>query len=194
MIISSIENDRFFIRPVTAADKDQFMRIQQENSEMGKAYEEEHFRESFWEKILYSEDDIYMVIYLKKDSQHIGNCSFQNVNTQTIEIGIDLDKTMQSQGLGTGVVMLLVEYLKSNTSGQRFQIKTKSNNIPCQIMIEKAGGTKIGKEATEFDRVMDSMIPTLEKYGMVEQVDEIRKLLDRNNGIYAYIYEFTLEP
>ena len=73
MIISSIESDRFFIRPVTAADKDQFMRIQQENSEMGKAYEEEHFRDSFWEKSLCCEEDIYMVIYLKNDSQHKWN-------------------------------------------------------------------------------------------------------------------------
>ena len=194
MIISTIENERLLIRPVTTVDEEQFMRIQQENSEMRNAFKDEHFRESFWEKSLNSEDDIYMMIYLKKDSQHIGNCSFQNVNTQTIEIGIDIDKTMQNQGLGTGVLMLLVEYLKTNASGQRFQIKTKSNNFPCQRMIEKAGGTKIGKEATEFDRVMDRMIPTLEQYGMVEQINETRKLLDRNNGIYAYIYEFTSEP
>ena len=194
MIISTIENERFLIRPVTMVDEEQFMRIQQENSEMRNAFKDEHFRKSFWEKSLNSEDDIYMMIYLKKDSQHIGNCSFQNVNTKTIEIGIDIDKTMQNQGLGTGVLMLLVEYLKSNASGQRFQIKTKSNNIPCQRMIEKAGGTKIGKEATEFDRVMNRMIPTLEQYGMVKQIDETKKLLERNNGIYAFIYEFTPEP
>ena len=51
------------IRPVTAADEDQFMRIHQENSEMENAYKDEHFRKSFWEKILHSEDDIYMMIY-----------------------------------------------------------------------------------------------------------------------------------
>ena len=61
-------------------------------------------------------------------------------------------------------------------------------------MIEKAGGRKIGVEATEFDRVMDSMTPTLEKYGMVEQINETRKLLDHNNGIYAFLYEFTSMP
>ena len=58
-------------------------------------------------------------------------------------------------------------------------------------MIEKAGGTRIGVEATEFDRIMDGMIPTLEKYGMTEQIDETKKVLDRNNGICAYIYEFV---
>ena len=73
MIISTIENERFLIRPVTTVDEEQFMRIQQENSEMGKAYEEEHFRDSFWEKSLCCEEDIYMVIYLKKDSQHKWN-------------------------------------------------------------------------------------------------------------------------
>ena len=172
MIISTIENERLLIRPVTTVDEEQFMRIQQENSEMRNAFRDEHFRESFWEKSLYSEDDIYMMIYLKKDSQHIGNCSFQNVNTQTIEIGIDIDRAKQNQGLGTDVLMLLVEYLRGNASGQKHKIKTKSNNIPCQRMIEKAGGRKIGVEATEFDRVMDSMTPTLEKYGMVEQIND----------------------
>ena len=63
MIISRIENERFLIRPVTAADEDQFMRIHQENSEMENAYKDEHFRKSFWEKSLHSEDDIYMMIY-----------------------------------------------------------------------------------------------------------------------------------
>ncbi len=191
MIISRIENERFLIRPVTAADEDQFMRIHQENSEMKNAYKDEHFRKSFWEKSLHSEDDIYMMIYYKEDSQHIGNCSFQNVNKKIIEIGIDIEKTKQSQGLGTGVLLLLVEYLKNNAPDQGHQIKTKSNNIPCQRMIEKAGGTRIGVEATEFDRIMDSMIPTLEKYGMTEQIDETKKVLDRNNGICAYIYEFV---
>jgi len=191
MIISRIENERFLIRPVTAADEDQFMRIHQENSEMKNAYKDEHFRKSFWERSLHSEDDIYMMIYYKEDSQHIGNCSFQNVNQKTIEIGIDIEKTKQSQGLGTGVLLLLVEYLKNNAPDQGHQIKTKSNNIPCQRMIEKAGGTRIGVEATEFDRIMDGMIPTLEKYGMTEQIDETKKVLDRNNGICAYIYEFV---
>ena len=191
MIISRIENERFLIRPVTAADEDQFMRIHQENSEMKNAYKDEHFRKRFWEKSLYSEDDIYMMIYHKQGSQHIGNCSFQNVNKKIIEIGIDIEKTKQGQGLGTGVLLLLVEYLKNNAPDQGHQIKTKSNNIPCQRMIEKAGGTRIGVEATEFDRIMDGMIPTLEKYGMMEQIDETKKVLDRNNGICTYIYEFV---
>lgn len=191
MFISRIENKRFLIRPVTAADEDQFMRIHQENSEMKNAYKDEHFRKSFWEKSLHSEEDIYMMIYYKEDSQHIGNCSFQNVNKKTIEIGIDIEKTKQSQGLGTGVLLLLVEYLKNNAPDQGHQIKTKSNNIPCQRMIEKAGGTRIGVEATEFDRIMDGMISTLEKYGMTEQIDETKKVLDRNNGICTYIYEFV---
>lgn len=191
MIISRIENERFLIRPVTAADEDQFMRIHQENSEMKNAYKDDHFRKSFWEKSLHSEDDIYMMIYYKEDSQHIGNCSFQNVNKKIIEIGIDIEKTKQSQGLGTGVLLLLVEYLKNNAPDQGHQIKTKSNNIPCQRMIEKAGGTRIGVEATEFDRIMDGMILTLEKCGMTEQIDETKKVLDRNNGICAYIYEFV---
>ena len=43
MIISRIENERFLIRPVTAADEDQFMRIHQENSEMKNAYKDEQF-------------------------------------------------------------------------------------------------------------------------------------------------------
>ena len=191
MIISSIENERFLIRPVTAMDKAPFMRIQQENSEIQKVYEEEHFRESLWEKSLDGEDDIYMLIFRKEDDCHIGNCSFQNVNTQVIEIGIDIDKTMQNQGLGTGALCLMVEYLKKNAANQRHQIKTKSNNIPCQMMIENAGGKKIGEEATNFDRIMDKMLPTLEKNGMEKQVEETRKLLDRNNGICTYIYEFN---
>ena len=59
------------------------------------------------------------------------------------------------------------------------------------MMIENAGGKKIGEEATNFDRIMDKMLPTLEKNGMEKQVEETRKLLDRNKGICTYIYEFN---
>ena len=190
MNISVIENERFLIRPVVLSDKDQFMRIQQENSEMPNAYKEDTFRESFWEKCLEGDGDIYMMIFLKENGGHIGNCSFQNVNTDIIEIGIDIDKTMQNMGLGTSVLSLLVAYLRDHASDRKHRIKTKSNNIPCQKMIEKVGGVKVGEEATEFDLVMDKMLPTLRKYGMTEQIAETERMLDRNKGICTFIYEF----
>lgn len=191
MNIAVIENDRFLIRPVAFSDKDQFMRIQQENSEMPNAYKEENFRKSFWEQCLAGEDDIYMMIFLKENGAHIGNCSFQNVNTDIIEIGIDIDKSKQNMGLGTGVLSLLVAYLRNHASDQKHRIKTKSNNLPCQKMIEKVGGVKTGEEATEFDRIMDDkMLPTLRKYGMTEQITETERMLDRNKGICTFIYEF----
>ena len=193
MNITTIENNLFLIRPVIPKDEKPFMRIQEENSEWPKVYEEEHFRDDFWKNCLKAEEDIYMVIFLKENDQHIGNCSFQNVNSQIIDIGIDIDKTMQNKGLGTDVLALLVEYLKSHASGRRYRIKTRSDNMPCQKMIEKAGGVKTGEEATEFDRILDNMIPTLESYGMTAQVNEVRKMFNRNNGICSFIYEFLKE-
>ena len=190
MNVTIIEDDRLFIRPITAADSEEYMRIQQENSEISNAYNGESFRNSFWEKTLGSEEDINMMIYLKDNNQHIGNCSFQNVNTSTIEIGIDIDRTWQNQGLGTNTLRLLTAYLKEHASDRLCRVKTKSNNLPCQRIIEKNGGVKIGEETTPFDKIMDQMIPAFQKYGLSQQVEEAEKMLNRNNGICVYVYEF----
>ena len=190
MKITTIENERFFIRPAAADDKEAFMHLQQENSELSEAYKDEAFREHYWKGILEGEDDVYMLVFLKEDGRHIGNCSFQNVNSPAIEIGIDIDKRVQNQGFGTEVLTLLVAFLRANAPEQRCLIRTKSTNAPCRRMIEKAGGVKTGEEATDFDRIMDKMLPKMEKAGLTQEMGETGKLLDRSRGVCTYIYEF----
>ncbi len=46
----TIENDQYLIRPVKRSDKDEYMRVHQENSEITKAYDMEGFLDYFWEK------------------------------------------------------------------------------------------------------------------------------------------------
>ena len=131
MKVNVIENDRLLIRPVVDDDKESFMRIQVENSDLAAAYKDEQFRNYFWETTLNGDNDIYMMIFMKEDGTHVGNCSFQKLNSDSIEIGMDIDKRFQNQGIGTATLMLLAEYLRKNAPGKRHTVRTKSNNIPC---------------------------------------------------------------
>ena len=188
-----IENGKYLIRSVTATDKEPYMRIQQENSEMAKAYDENNFRDYFWENILKGEDDIYMMVFRKESNTHVGNCSFQGIKSDAVEIGVDIDKPYQNRGIGTDILGMLIRYAAENILGKRLLIKTKSDNMQCRRMIEKAGGIKVGKEPTGFDRMIEKMIPLLLEKGFIQEAEESRDLRDITHDICVYIYEFMLK-
>ena len=189
MKVNVIENDRLLIRPVVNDDKESFMRIQIENSDLAAAYKDEQFRNYFWETTLNGDDDIYMMIFMKEDGIHVGNCSFQKLNSDSIEIGMDIDKRFQNQGIGTATLILLAEYLRENAPGKRHTIRTKSNNIPCQRMIVKAGGVKVDEGKTSFDSTMEGLIHSLEAHGLPEEAEKSKTVLDSAKGVCAFIYK-----
>ena len=190
MNIVAIENEKYLIRPITESDKDDFMRIQQENSTFPAVYEEGNFRDVFWEESLKDGNDIYMMVFQKPGGKHIANCSVQGIQNDKVSIGIDVDKAFQNKGIGTEVMILLLGYLQENARDKRLLIKTRSDNIACRRMISKAGGIKIGEEPTPFDAFADSMLPTLQANGLTEEIENNKAHMDRNKGVYVYVYEF----
>lgn len=82
----------------------------------------------------------------------------------------------------------MVDDLKKNAPEKRICIKTKSNNLQCKRMIEKAGGLKLAEEPTEYDRVIMAMIPKLEPLGLLEESKRKQDAMDRNNGISLFVY------
>ena len=192
MKVAAIENDKYLIRPVTDTDKVPFMRIRKENSDMSRAYDNKMFFDYLWAAVLRSRDEVSMVVFLKENGSLIAVCSFRDVNTGAISIGIDLDTSMQSGGAGTEILSLLVSYLKKNTD-QKILTRTKSNNLPCQKMIIRAGGIKISEDKTEFDCLVEDMIPSLEKDGLSKKASEARNMLNWRRGIFVNTYEFCRE-
>ena len=188
-----MENALYLIRTVTDQDKDEYMRVHQENSDLSGAYDIEGFREYFWEHGILDSSDVYMMVLRKADHLHIGNCSFQGIQEEIIEIGLDIDIPFQNQGIGTDVLKMLVDYLRTHHAGQRIQMKTKSTNLPCRKMIEKAGGRKIGEEPTEIEQFIKRMIPKLEEDGLEEKADWSKEMLSRIESIRVYIYELDHE-
>ena len=89
MEVAAIENDKYLIRPVTDTDKVPFMRIRKENSDMSRAYDNKMFFDYLWAAVLRSRDDVSMVVFLKENGSLIAVCSFRDVNTGAISIGID---------------------------------------------------------------------------------------------------------
>lgn len=192
MTVTKIENETYLIRPVIESDKETFMRIRKESSEMSLAYEEKSFYDFYWEKTLAGEGELSMMVIQKESGDVVATCAFNDMDSDTIEIGMDVDEPFRNQGMGTQILMLLVEYLRSNTN-QRIRIRTKNNNLRCQRMIAKAGGIKVGEEPTEFDKMIANMIPVLEKTGLTEAVQQNKELLDAPKGICVNIYEFPRE-
>lgn len=185
-----IENDQYLIRSVTQTDKDAYMRVHQENSEMSKAYDEDNFRDYFWERGIMGEEDIYMMVIRKADQVHVANCSFQGITGEAVEIGLDVDIPFQNQGIGTTVLQMTVPYLQKVMPEKRILLKTYSTNLHCQKIAEKTGGVKVGEEPTELEIIMKKMIPLLEEQGLYEEVNQAKETLAMNEGVCVIVYEY----
>ena len=62
------------------------------------------------------------------------------------ELGIQLLRKYQGQGIGTRIMKLFVNQLKSIMKVESFSVRIRSDNYASQRMFEKMGIVKIGEE------------------------------------------------
>lgn len=82
------------------------------------------------------------------DEKHIGNCSYFNIDEakKEAEIGIMIgDKAHWNQGYGSDAIVILLNYIFSQTKLERVYLKTLNWNIRAQKCFEKCGFAPCGQ-------------------------------------------------
>lgn len=150
-----VQNDRYILRALSEADKDNYLKLYRENSIVAKASSKmsdvdyESFPDFVWEKM--SEDDaIYVSVFRKKDEIYVGNITLQHLASETPEIGMDVLQEYHRQGIAFESIPLFAKRVMEIMPFEYFIVRIYSKNEPSRKLYEKLGATVIGEEPSEF--------------------------------------------
>lgn len=161
-------------------DKENYLKLYRENSIVAKAsakmsdVDYDEFAEFVWEKIP-EEDSIYVSIFLKADHTYVGNIVMQHLSLSTPEIGIDVLKEYQRQGIAYETISMFTKKILEIKNIDYFLVRIYSDNLASTKLFEKLGAIRVGHELSEFGAVLAQMKENLK--------DEYEELLTRNPDV-----------
>ena len=88
------------------------------------------------------------------------------------EIGIQLLKKYHNQGIGTRVVNLFVNQLKSIMQAEFFTVRIRSDNYISQRMFEKMGAIKVGEEGKGYTELMRELMQNMGREKFEKAIDK----------------------
>ena len=154
---------RLYVRSVEESDKEAYMNLRVETSDIALAYQiHPGFRDCEWNGELNSQKDIFLAAFLKENDMMIASASFQNYESDCIELGFDVTEQYRNQGFATELVQGMLEMFNVLFSGKTASIKTNVTNSACRRVAEKCGGVFSGYEPTMAVMAMETL---LESYG-----------------------------
>ncbi|CAH0296951.1 GNAT family N-acetyltransferase [Chryseobacterium sp. Bi04] len=89
-------------------------------------------------KLLLKNTDLVMVA-LDDDDNFMGCCGIHNITEESVELGLWLKKDAQGIGLGTEIIVSLIEFLESNFTFKYIVYPVDQENIASRRIPEKLG-------------------------------------------------------
>lgn len=175
-----VQNDKYVLSAMCENDKENYLKLYRENSIVAKAsakmsdVDYDEFAEFVWEKIP-EEDSIYVSIFLKADHTYVGNIVMQHLSLSTPEIGIDVLKEYQRQGIAYETISMFTKKILEIKNIDYFLVRIYSDNLASTKLFEKLGAIRVGHELSEFGAVLAQMKENLK--------DEYEELLTRNPDV-----------
>lgn len=161
--IIHFDTERLHVRSVEESDKEAYMDLRVETSEIAQAYQTlPGFRDREWNGELNSQKDIFLSVFLKKNDVLIASASFQNYESDCIELGFDVTERYRKQGIATELVQGMLEIVSTLFPGKTVSIKTNVTNSACRRVAEKCGGVFSGYEPNRAAMAMETL---LESFG-----------------------------
>jgi len=84
--------------------------------------------------------------------------SFQFIESDDVELGIDVAKAFRNKGVATELITEMVRIAREIFPGKKIILKTERNNIACRRAAEKSGGSICGYEPHPYMKVMDGIL------------------------------------
>lgn len=82
--------------------------------------------------------DLVMVV-LDLNNQFVGCCGIHNITSESVELGLWIKKSMQGIGLGTEIIINLIEFLENNFTLKYIFYPVDEENIASKKIPEKLG-------------------------------------------------------
>ena len=157
--------DGFRFRRVEPRDKDLFMAVRSETSDVSEFYRRHpDYVDDSWDLILKDENELSMVVFQQPDNLFVGTCSFQGVQKENLELGYDIAKDLQGKGIGSKMVGALFKAAHKLFPEREIYVRIRKENAASRRVAEKNGA--------EFIRLDDP-----------PEVATLQKLLDQNDDL-----------
>ena len=154
--------EHFHIRSITAYDKEGFMKIRRETSEVASSYELfPEFLDCSWNATLNDETEISMVVF--QGEELVAICCFQDYSGDSVDIGYDVDGAHRGKGIGTLLAGDLVTLAHQVFPNKKVYIRIREQNKASQRVAEKCGGKMIGYEPTPEAKLLKEMLGKFSK-------------------------------
>ena len=185
------ETGRLRIQPVTEEDRADYMSLRVNNSEMSSAYETmPGFEDMEWNEELNSDEDIFFSVRLKIEGIFVASASIQNFKKSTIELGYDVCKEYQNQGIATELLKQLYIEAHRHFKDAEIIIKINKDNDASRRVAEKCGATFIRYDDSFVSKEISDFLSNYNNKDGIEQ-DKSYSLLsqavdDGKNSVCIY--------
>ena len=177
--------DGFRFKSVMPQDKDRFMSVRKEASDIAayyKAYPE--FVDFNWDLILRDEKEINMVVLQQPENLFVATCSILKAPDNTIELAYDVVKELRGKGIGTAVVRALIKLAHDRFPDREVLVKIRKENQVSQHVTEKCGGVFIGMEASPESVAIQALLSMNADYS---RADEAKTAIESGrNAVMVY--------
>lgn len=158
-----VEDEKYVLSRYEEKDRDLYFKAWNETFENSLVQNDENFKRKSWEDVLTDRNKLQLKVIDKGTQEYVGEVVLMKLDMVMPELGIQLLRKYQGQGIGTRIMKLFVNQLKSIMKVESFSVRIRSDNYASQRMFEKMGIVKIGEEEKEHAQLMYELMMTMEK-------------------------------
>lgn len=184
-----VEDEKYTLCRYDVSEQALFFEAWNETFHNSPLINDEQFKKKSWEDMLSDTSKLQLKIIDKLTQEYVGEVVLMKVDAEMPEIGIQLLKKYHGQGIGTRVVNLFVNRLKSIMKVEFFTVRIRSDNYVSQRMFEKMGAIKVGEEGKEY---ADLMYELMQSTGKEKFEKAIQKEFE-STQTYTLCYKLPLE-
>lgn len=155
------EDNEYLLTELTEEDKERYMELAKQTSLIEGFYDNPKNFELMW-KVAFELGEINYSIF-DTHGQYCGNMILRHPKETKPEIGIDLLKTKQNQGIAPRCIKMLARQIyQERDDVECILLRVSSLNPHSRHMIEKLGGVYDGEEETLMKRALSILDEEME--------------------------------
>ena len=189
------DTPRLYVRSVEESDKEAYMNLRVETSEIAHAYQSlPGFRDREWDGELNSQKDTLLAAFLKENNLLVASASFQSYESNCIELGFDVSERYRRQGFATELVQGMLKTISTIFPDKTVSLRTAVTNTACRRVAEKCGGVFSGYEPTRATMAMAALMesygntPTDDKELLAMRIKGTEFIEENKEGVCVYIF------
>ena len=179
------ENEEFLLIEPNDTYKDAYFDLCKETYVMKDKLDDEEYRRLGW-GILFKVGIVLFVIE-KGTNNLCGYVELKHIDSEHPEIGIELFKKYQRQGIGYKAIKLMLSKAQQIHPVSSYKIRIYYDNISSQKLFEKLGAVKVGEEEGKMTQFMREAKEVLSGKALDDFTRVYKELTEAEpNAVYVY--------